>query len=185
MAANAPDVYVALLRGINVGGKNSLPMKELAALFTAAGCKDVKTYIQSGNVVFRASPAVVKTLAKKISAGIEAGFGMKIPVVILSAEEMQRAVKGNPYLKEANPNLIALHVLFLADEAAADAAKKLDAMRSYPDRFHVKGRSIYLHLPNGGARTKLTNAYFDKALATVTTQRNWATTLKLLEMMQA
>jgi len=180
----AAGSYVALLRGINVGGKNKLPMKDLAAIFTAAGCSDVQTYIQSGNVIFHAAPSVIKTLVKKISTAIETDFGMKIPVVIFSAEEMQHAVKGNPYRKE-DPEGKALHIIFLADKASAAAAKNLDPMRSHPDRFHLRERNIYLHLPNGVARTKLTNAYFDKALATVTTQRNWATTLKLLEMMQA
>lgn len=139
MAAKSTETYVALLRGINVGGKNKLPMKELAAMFIAAGCKDVKTYIQSGNVVFRAMPAAVKTLAKKIAAAIEAEFGLKIPVVLFSLAEMQQAVKGNPYLKEMSPEDKALHVMFLEAAAVADAIKKLDAARSHPDRFQVKG----------------------------------------------
>jgi len=183
MAANAPDIYVALLRGINVGGKNSLPMKDLTAIFTAAGCKDVKTYIQSGNVVFRAAPAVVKTLTKKISAAIEKQHGLRIPVVLFSFQELAAAVKQNPFATKASDEKV-LHMYFLGEEPAKEKIAGLDTNRSLGDSFHAKGRSIYLHLPQGMARTKLTNVYFDKQLGTICTARNWTTTLKLLAMMQ-
>src|SRR5581483_3195326 len=94
--------YVALLRGINVGGKNLLPMKELAAMFERAGCSEVRTYIQSGNVVFAASASVVKTLAEKIGAQIEKQFGFRAPVVLRSADELRAAIRDNPYVKKVD-----------------------------------------------------------------------------------
>ncbi len=175
---------VALLRGINVGGKNILPMKELAAMFAAAGCGDVATYIQSGNVVFSAGAGVKKRLVGLISQGIEERFGFRIPVVMRTAEELGAVIRENPYLK-AGVSEELLHVYFLADVPGAGEVGKLDLLRSAPDAFSVQGREVYLRLPNGMARTKLTNAYFDSKLGTVSTARNWRTILKLYEMMTA
>jgi uncharacterized protein (DUF1697 family) len=174
--------YVALLRGVNVGGKNKLPMKDLAEMFVAAGCKDVRTYIQSGNVVFSASTALVKKLPDAITKAIEKKFSYKIPVVIRSGEEVANAVRENPFVKKAT-DVKLLYVSFLAHQPAVEAITGLDTARSAPDAFHVIGREIYLHLPTGAAKTKLTNAYFDSRLKTISTVRNWNTVLTLLELM--
>jgi uncharacterized protein (DUF1697 family) len=174
--------YVALLRGVNVGGKNKLPMKELAELFTAAGCRDVQTYIQSGNVVFRAATGAAAKIPRLIAAGIFDRFGFKSPVVLRSSDEMQAVVAENPFLANLASD-DGLHVMFLADVPAADAVTALDPGRSPGDTYLVRGREIYLHLPNGAGVSKLTNAYFDSKLATVSTGRNWRTVTKLLEMM--
>ena len=97
---------------------------------------------------------------------------------------MQKVARSNPFLKAGLPE-ITLYVYFLADEPAAAAVKSLDPNRSPGDRFHLSGREVYMHLPNGAGRSKLTSAYFDSRLSTVATARNWATTLKLLEMLQS
>ena len=176
--------HVALLRGINVGGKNVLPMKDLAAIFVAARCADVRTYIQSGNVVFSAPGAKLDALAKQIAERIEKRFGFRTPVILRTLEELEKTVRNNPFLKPA-PDKKTLHVAFLMHSPPAEAVASLDPNRSGTDRFHVRDREIYLHLPNGMARTKLTNAYFDSKLSTISTMRNWATVSKLLAMMQA
>ncbi|MGA8535244.1 MAG: DUF1697 domain-containing protein [Candidatus Tumulicola sp.] len=178
------EVWVALLRGINVGGKHSLPMKQLVEMFAEARCVDVRSYIQSGNVVFTAPLSVVKTLPAVLAKRIEERFGFRAPIIVRSRDEMGRIIRGNPFLKAGLPQT-ALHVYFLADLPGADAVKRLDPSRSATDVFDVRGREIYLHLPNGMARTKLTNAYFDAQLSTVATARNWATVLKLQAMMNA
>src|SRR5450755_1067965 len=105
--------YAALLRGVNVGGKNKLPMKDLAAMFVAAECRDVVTYIQSGNVVFSAPAAILKKLPEKISKSIADAFGHRVPVVIRSHEELTSVIRKNPYLKAGEPE-ITLYVAFLA-----------------------------------------------------------------------
>jgi len=174
--------HIALLRGINVGGKNMLPMKDLARLFTDAGAKDVRTYIQSGNVVFEAA-ADPRTIANKVAAAIEKRYGFRSPVIVRSAEEWRNAIRANPFEPKV-PDKKSLHVYFLAEAPEARAIARLDPARSAPDAFHVVNREIYLHLPNGMARTKLTNAYFDSKLNTISTARNWATVLKLAEMME-
>ena len=174
--------YAALLRGINVSGKNMLPMKELAAMFVAAGCSEVETYIQSGNVVFSAAAGVVKGLDTRISKMIEEGFGWKVPVVIRSAAQMGMVVRENPFLK-AGGAVELMHVYFLAAAPGPEMVVGLDAGRSAGDRFEVVGGEIYLELGNGMGKSKLTNAYFDSKLKTVSTARNWRTVLKLVEML--
>ena len=170
--------YAALLRGINVGGKNKLPMQELAELFAGAGCRNVETYIQSGNVVFQASAALAKDVPSFVSEAIEQRFGYRVPLILRSGPELAKVVAGNPFLRRGAAEK-ELHVYLLADQPAA---AELDAQRSPPDEFVLKGREIYLRLPNGMGRSKLTNAYFDAKLKTVSTARNWATVLHLAAM---
>jgi uncharacterized protein (DUF1697 family) len=177
----ADATLIALLRGINVGGNNKLPMAGLATLFREAGCSDVRTYIQSGNVICKAGTHVADGLDARIAGAIEERFGLRVPVVLLTADEVAEAVRGNPFIAESGDER-ALHVAFLAHAPDAQSVAKLDPMRSPPDRFAVRGRAVYLHLPNGVARTRLTNAYLDSTLRTVSTLRNWRTVLTLLEM---
>jgi uncharacterized protein (DUF1697 family) len=105
-------------------------------------------------------------------------------VIIRTSEQLLKTIRGNPFLK-AGADEKTLHVYFLADSPNARGIAGLDPARSAPDAFHVRGQEIYLHLPNGMARTKLTNAYFDSKLSTICTARNWGTVLKLSEMMKA
>jgi len=175
--------YVALLRGINVAGKNVLSMTDLARIFQGAGCADVGTYIQSGNVLFTADAKAETTLPEKISSRIERDFGHRVPIVLRTLPELRAAIAANPFLSP-DVDQRALHVYFLRDTPAKDAVAALDLGRSLPDRFTVLGREVYLHLPNGMARTKLTNAWLDSKLKTVSTARNWNTLLKLVELMQ-
>jgi uncharacterized protein (DUF1697 family) len=172
-------VTLALMRGINVGGKNILPMKELAAMFESAGCAKVRTFIQSGNVIFTAAPKVCEGLSNAIAAQIAKKYGYRTPVILRTVKQMREAIAGNPFPGEEE----RLHLMFLQDKPAAGLAAKLDANRSTPDRFLVRGAEIYLHLPNGGGRSRLTNAWFESQLSTVSTLRNWRTVTKLLELM--
>lgn len=175
----AVGTHVALLRGINVGGKNILPMKDLKRLFENAGAMDVRTYIQSGNVVFRAGEKVVATLAERIGDAIRREFGFDSPVILRSAGELREAIAKNPFAEEDSERV---HVMFLRDAPGAERIAKLDPDRSPPDRFALLGREVYLHLPGGVGKSKLTNAYFDATLATVGTIRNGRTVTTLLAM---
>lgn len=167
-----------------MGGKNKLPMRDLTAMLVKAGCADVQTYIQSGNAVFSASPELAKGIPELISEAIARKFGFRVPLVLRTAKDLQSVVEGNPFLKSVKDTQ-ALHVGFLADRPDARRVAALDPRRSPGDSFQVLGREIYLYLPNGGARTKLTNAFFDSGLATISTYRNWRTVLTLAEMVQA
>ena len=173
--------YVALLRGINVGGRNMLPMARLIRLFEDAGCERVRTYIQSGNVVFEAPVARARLVPAAVTAAIATELGLDVPIVTRTATELERIVSANPFVASGT-DLGLLHVGFLADRPNAARGAALDPDRSPPDEFTLHEGELYLRCPNGMARTKLTNAYFDATLQTVTTIRNWRTTLKLLEL---
>ncbi len=180
-ASAGADIYVALLRGINVGGRHGLPMKALADLFIKSGCRDVSTFIQSGNVVYAASKAVAKGVPGRVARAIAEGFGFEAPVVVRSLAELEAAHRDNPFLKRGADEG-SCHLLFLADRPSPAQVKRLDAKRSAPDAFEVRGSNVYLFLPNGVARTKLTNAYFDATLGTVGTLRNYRTVRSLIEL---
>lgn len=181
--AKKTEVYIALLRGINVGGKNSLPMKDLAALFEKAGCSHVATYIQSGNVVFRADAKLAQEITSLMTRAISKHFKIDVPVIIRSAPELLKIVENNPFLKKGG-TADTVHVAFLMHIAHRDKILQLDAKRSPGDEFWVMGSEVYLHCPKGFGHTKLTNQYFDSKLGTTSTIRNWKTVLKLLEMTQ-
>jgi len=174
-------LHVALLRGINVGGKNKLKMTALAEIFADAGCHEVRTYIQSGNVVYRASDEIASRIPELIADRIAARLGLRVPVVTRTASEFHDVVTNNPFL-HADHDPKSLCVAFLADLPTSEQISRLDPDRSPSDEFVVRDREIYLHLPNGAARTKLTNAYFDSKLGTTSTARNWRTVLKLDEL---
>jgi uncharacterized protein (DUF1697 family) len=173
---------VALLRGINVGGKNKLPMRDLIAFFEEAGCQNVRTLIQSGNVVFTASTRVCGGLASAIAAKISERFGYTTPLILRTADQLRDVIANNPFLTPG-VNEDSLHVMFLADRPAPAKVAALDPNRSSPDRFAVRGQEVFLHLPNGGGNTKLSNAWFDSKLGTTSTVRNWRTVNRLLVMM--
>lgn len=174
-------VHVALLRGINVSGKNKLPMEELARMFEHAGCRDVETYIQSGNVVFAASLATVRKAKKLVQWSIHEAYGYSVPVIVRSGAELKEAFEDNPFSERgADPK--TLHVAFLDTKPGAARVTALDPDRSSPDRFVLRGSEVYLCCPNGLGRSKLTNAYFDSKLHTKSTIRNWKTVTRLVEM---
>jgi uncharacterized protein (DUF1697 family) len=173
--------YIALLRGVNLGSVNKVPMKELKTVFEDMGHEGVRTYLQSGNVILEARSSSSKKLAAEIEDAVFKAFGVKSSVILRTAKDLQRTVEGNPFpVKGAKPT--SLQVMFLADRPSPSAVKSLDPDRSPPDQFHVKDREVYLWLPNGGARSKLTNDYFEKRLGTRATARNWNTITKLLDL---
>ena len=174
--------HVALLRGINVGGNNILPMKDLVKMFCDAGCANVRSYIQSGNVIFETASGAQK-IAGAITANIEKRLGFPAPIILRTFDQLRKVIRDNPFLA-AGTDQKFLYVYFLANPVNARAIATLDPARSAPDAFQVLGQEIYLHLPNGMGRSKLTNAYFDSKLSTTCTARNWATVLKLSEMME-
>jgi uncharacterized protein (DUF1697 family) len=171
---------IALLRGINVIGNNKLPMKELSALLTGMGLRDVQTYIQSGNVVFRSNAKNKTALAAKISTAIEAQHGFAPQVLLLDADELHMAMANNPY-PEATPAPKTLHLFFLAEAPQHPDLKALEAIKTGSQRFKLVGKVFYLNTPDGFGPSKLA-ARVEKALGVAATARNWNTVCKLLEM---
>jgi uncharacterized protein (DUF1697 family) len=158
-------------------------MEDLVKIFVEAGCGNVRTYIQSGNVIFCAAHAASARLPRLIATQISRRFGYKVPLVLRTAEQIGNVISNNPFLHRGVAEE-QLHVLFLADLPAAGRAEDLDPDRSPPDTFKVRGQEVYLRLPNGMGRTKLTNRYFESKLRTTSTARNWRTVTKLFELMK-
>ena len=184
-AEAAGQIYVALLRGINVGGKNRLPMRALVEALSAAGFRRVQSYIQSGNLVFEAGADQEAALPARLSELIATRFGLEVPVVVFAAPALRALVSRNPYLSGELRDPSRLLVAFLAEQPSPEALARLDPARSPPDRFTAHGRAIFLECPEGFGRSKLTTAYFDSKLQTQSTIRNWKTTLRLLELCEA
>jgi uncharacterized protein (DUF1697 family) len=156
-------------------------MSELVSLFEQAGASRVVTHIQSGNVVFDATAKVATRVVSELPARIEQATGLVVPIVHRTADDFAAAISQNPFL-ERGADEDSLHVAFLAAVPTPAAAARLDPARSPPDTFELVGRDLHLCLPNGVGKTKLTNAYLDSKLETVSTLRNLRTVRKLVEL---
>ena len=190
--------FVALLRAGNVSGQNRVPMAELRASMAAAGYGDVRTYLQSGNIVFAAAAdpdadagagrqaAAAQELATAVHRLIERKFGCDVRVLVLTAAELARVAVANPFLRAAGSGFDekSLHATFLEEPASeADfAGLAIPAQPGERAKLAAGGRVIYLHLPHGYGRTKLHNGYFERRLGAAATTRNWRTVLALAEM---
>lgn len=174
------NTYIALFRGINVGGKNILPMKELVGILDEQGCQKVKTYIQSGNVVFKNSESNVSGLSVTIRAEIKQRHGFAPFVLLLSLEEFKKILENNPF-PEVRNDPKALHIGFLASAPEEPNLKTLESLRKKSERFRLIGNAFYLHAPEGVGRSRLA-ASTEKLLGVSMTDRNWKTVAKILEM---
>jgi uncharacterized protein (DUF1697 family) len=170
-----------LLRGVNVGTKNSLPMAELSAMLAKLGCTDVRTYVQSGNAVFGTKLGEA-ALTKAIEHALEAYMGRPIATTLRTIGEMKAIVDGNPFAKVAT-NPAYLCVTFLSHAPAKAEVAPLHAGDWKPELFKVTGREIYTWHPNGQGRSPLAAALDKLPLRGAVTRRNWNTVLKLLEML--
>jgi uncharacterized protein (DUF1697 family) len=176
--------YIAMLRGINVSGHNIVKMEQLRASFAALGFSNVKTYIQSGNVVFEAAKDSAASLSKKIEQKILSDFGFPVPVFLRTSKEMEEIIKANPLLKLPSVDHSKLHVTFLAGEPPKTAPASLQALAAKTEQFRVVGCIVYLYCPEGYGNSKLANSFIEKKLSVGATTRNWKTVNTLLAMMQ-
>ncbi len=172
-----PPLAVALLRAVNVGGRNKVSMAELRALCAELGWRDVSTYIQSGNVVFRADATEP---AATLRAAIAERFGVQTPVVVRTHDDLRQAAATVPPGLTDDPK--KLHVLFLDGAPDPAVAGALDPDRYAPDRFVVVGDRVYLHFPNGAGQAKLNMKWLERALGVAGTARNVRTLHKLIEL---
>jgi uncharacterized protein (DUF1697 family) len=176
--------FVALLRGVNVGAARRLTSAALQAAFVEAGGRKVETLLQSGNVVFEASAKAGREIAARARASIARAASVDAAIVLRDGDEWRKLVAGNPFLAAgADPE--GLHAACLSASPSAERLATLEPDRSPPDAFVVVGADAYLSLPNGVARSKLTNAWFDARLGLVSTMRNWRTITKLAAMVEA
>jgi len=175
--------WVLLLRGINVGGRNVLPMKELAVGLTSLKMLNVRTYIQSGNVVFQFKGKLPKTLNKRIADSIEERDGFRPGTFILSSEELEETIAANPF-PEATGDPKSLHCFFLSEPVEKMPREQLNELASATEKWRLINQTFYLHAPDGVGRSKLA-AGVEKTLGVPTTARNWKTVLKLSDMVRA
>ena len=172
--------FVAFLRGINVGGKNILPMKELTAVLEGAGLKKVQTYIQSGNVVFQCKADKTPEISHDIGTAIRNSHGFTPQVFVLSVQELHHAIASNPF-PEGDSDPKSLHLSFLESSPANPDLKKLEFLKSETERFKLIDTVFYLHAPDGIGRSKLA-ANVEKALGVAMTARNWRSARTILSM---
>jgi uncharacterized protein (DUF1697 family) len=174
--------FISILRGINVSGHKLIKMKLLQELFETMGFVNVRTYIQSGNVVFEYPPATPEILEAKISAGILASFGFDVPVIVMEKSDLVKIASENPFLTERHEDVSFMHVTFLSPEPAKDLVSQLREVHYPPDEFILQGNSVYLYCPKGYGNTKLSNTFFEKKLQVQATTRNWKTVLELIRI---
>jgi len=178
-----PATHIALLRGINVGGNNKVPMAELRAALTASGYADVSTYIQSGNVLFRSTEPDTAVLEEAIAEVIARTFGIKISVVVVTRDQLAAVLSANPYPDEPNPKYV--HVVFLGaepDQARLDTARQIAAAKGSRDTVTAGDRVLYLHTPDGYGTSELGKALVKVTSSSKGTARNLSTTAKLLTL---
>jgi len=170
--------YIALFRGINVGGNNIIPMKDLVKIFEGMGFTDVKTYIQSGNVVFKSDPINTKPISKEISGKILKKFGFEPRVILLEKDEFKKIADKSPFKTSEGKTL---HIFFLESEPRNPDLKALNEVKSSTEEFKLLKNVFYLYAPDGIGRSKLA-AGVEKKLGVTATGRNWNTISKLIEM---
>lgn len=177
--------YLALLRGINVGGRNALPMAELRALGEELGWSDVRTYIQSGNLVFaadRSGKDVERRLEDELEAGLTKRFAWSVPVIVRSASRWNGYVRGNPFpaVAAAKPNQVMLGLS--KSPPLSDATIALRERARDGEQIALVGDALWIHFPAGIARSKLAQALLDRVVGSPVTMRNWNTVQELGEM---
>ena len=177
---NCMKTWIALFRGINVGGKNTLPMAKLRDDLETLKLKNVRTYIQSGNIVFDATAKTANSISKKIKRRIEDRHGFEPKILILSQDELVAAVEANPF-PEAQSDPKTLHFFFLAQSASGPNVDAIESARKATENFKLADRVFYLHAPEGIGRSKLA-ANVEKHLGVATTARNFRTVEKLMTM---
>jgi uncharacterized protein (DUF1697 family) len=174
--------YIVLFRGINVGGNRIVKMESLRNVLTEAGFENVKTYIQSGNLVLK-SGQTDRQVDAKISEIFPKTFGFESRIAIRSLDEWNGLVAKNPY-PQAEENPKTLHAVILDGDPTGQALDELQNKASKTESFTVSNRTLYLHTPDGFGTSKLALA-LDKVLKVPLTARNWQTVLKLQEMAAA
>ena len=171
--------YISMLRGINVGKHKMIKMDELKDLYRSFNFKDIKTYVQSGNVIFRYQNAPQSELAAKIQNKIKETFGFDVSVIIRTKGEFKKIIFDNPFKNEDTGKL---HVTFLPNIPDKKFINEMKTVKDESEKFYISLKEIYLFLPDGYGRTKFNNNFFEKKLKLDATTRNWKTVNKLLEI---
>jgi uncharacterized protein (DUF1697 family) len=174
-------VYIALIRGINVGGQKRVGMADLVQLCQSLGFTNVRTYLQSGNVLFGSPDGDPGRLSAMVGEKMSRELGFPVKVILRTSKEFRRIIASNPLAQEGR-EADKLHVTFLSDFSPEVVRESMMKGNDGPDRYVIAGREVYLYCPDGYGRTKFSNTFFEKKLGVAATTRNWKTVNALAEM---
>lgn len=177
--------FISMLRGINVGGHRKVPMNELREAYTRLGFSNVKSYIQSGNVVFDSKQSSSAKVGALIEAKLKEWLGGPVPVIVRTSAEFGKVIEGNPFLKERQEDTKNLYVILLSARPSASAMSNLATVETpneQADEFVSGERVVYVFCPKGYGETKFNNVFFEKILKVSATARNWNTVQALYAM---
>ena len=179
------NVYISMLKGINVGGQKQLRMESLRESYEGLGFSRVRSYVQSGNIIFESPENNPSNLVKRLEDQIEQVYGYHIAVFIRQPNEIQRILAGNPFINAGNADLSKLHVTFLYHFPSEPWWSEMASPRDSTDEFARSEMAIYLYCPNGYAKTRLSNSFFERRLGMPVTTRNWNTVNALYKIATA
>ncbi len=168
-----------MLRGINVGGQKSVKMAELEKMYASLGYGKVRTYIQSGNVVFECGENPQASLEKTISSKIKSKFGFDVAVIVRTPADLEKIIQGNPFKGKDEGRM---YVSFLSATPSTIPTEAIGKAKGISEEYFISGKEIYMHFPDGYGRTKLSNNFFESKLKVASTTRNWNTVGRLLEI---
>lgn len=175
--------YISILRGINVGGQKKIQMSDLKSLYEGLNLRDVITYIQSGNAIFKSDQeTLIPELVKRIESAISGKYNFVVPVIIRTIDEIKKTLSVNPFFREKGIDIEKLHVTFLETKPQAINVDNISKFDFSPDKFKIIDREVYLYCPNGYGISKLSNNFFENKLKMKVTTRNWKTINKLIEL---
>jgi uncharacterized protein (DUF1697 family) len=176
------ETYISILRGINVGGKNKVLMDDLKKLYAGLNFKNIRTYIQSGNVIFDFEKTNPDQLSRQIENKISEKYKFHVPVIIRTVFELHETLNKNPFLKENNIDFEKLHITFLSDEPEKLKTEDIKNYNYAPDKFISLNKEVYIYCPNGYGNTKLNNTFFERKLSVSATTRNLKTVTELIRI---
>ena len=174
--------YIALLRGINVGGHNKIKMYELRSVFESLGFENVKSYIASGNVAFDTAKTTDSALSKKTEKSVKENFSLEIEVMVRTTQEIENVIKQNPFEKVHDDDQTKLFVVFLKEDLPKEKTDLLVSHNNENEQFEVIGRNIYALSKKGFMKSLLGKKYIDNKLKTLATARNWKTVNKIANL---
>ena len=176
--------YISILRGINVSGQKLIKMDALRKLYEKLEFHNIRTYVQSGNVIFAGKDAEINKVELEISHQIKKEFGFAVPVIVLTINTLERIIENNHFLKDSNKDVAFLHVTFLSSKPNQGDIKEIEDKKQDEEEIIFSDNAVYLYCPNGYGRTKLTNNFLENKLRVGATTGNWKTTNELLKIAQ-
>jgi uncharacterized protein (DUF1697 family) len=178
-------VIIALLRGVNIGGHNKISKQALQELCASLKLCDVRTYLQSGNIVFRTNERDLSGLSARIASAIERKAGFRPEVILRTVPELRSAIACNPFAKRRGLEPSKLAVTFLTSEPAKEVRDNVLKIKMDPEELRIEGRQMYIYFPNGMARPSFSWPVVERALRIPLTSRNWNTVNRLQEMAES